>query len=88
MLEPDAAWIVVHLFEGYLVLGLVVASFVVFVPGLGTRVDPGLAASRSGFRLLILPGCILLWPWLVRRALRGDGEPPVERNAHRARSTS
>lgn len=88
MLEPEAARLVVRLLEVYMGLGLVVALLVVFVPSLGSRVDRGLAASRSGFRLLILPGCILLWPWLARRALRGEGDPPIERNAHRARSTS
>ena len=45
------------------------------------RVDPAAAESGWGFRLIILPGVVALWPLL---ALRWRvGEPPSERNAHR-----
>ncbi|MFO0688105.1 MAG: hypothetical protein U0900_05315 [Myxococcota bacterium] len=87
MLEPAAALLVVRFCEGYVGLGLAAALLAVFVPALGSRVDRGIASSPLGFRLLILPGCILLWPWLALRMTRGDGEPPIEGNAHRARST-
>ncbi|MGH7561767.1 MAG: hypothetical protein ACRENB_12205 [Gemmatimonadales bacterium] len=47
------------------------------------RLDPAARAGTWGFRLLIIPGTVLLWPLLARRLLRGEREPPEERNAHR-----
>ncbi|MCZ6727295.1 MAG: hypothetical protein O7A98_08050 [Acidobacteria bacterium] len=47
------------------------------------RVDPAAAGASGGFRLLILPGTVALWPLLAWRWLRADGEPPTESNAHR-----
>lgn len=47
------------------------------------RLDATAAKGPWGFRLLISPGLVALWPWLLRRGLRGNGHPPVERNAHR-----
>lgn len=49
------------------------------------RVDPAAHGSGVGFRLIVLPGVIAMWPLLARRWLRGT-PPPTERNAHRARS--
>ncbi|MDH4130975.1 MAG: hypothetical protein OEW17_04525 [Gemmatimonadota bacterium] len=37
------------------------------------QVDPVARAGSPGFRLLILPGAALLWPWLAVRLLRGEG---------------
>lgn len=48
------------------------------------RLDPHARPGTWGFRLLILPGTVLLWPLLLRRWLSGAHEPPTERNAHRA----
>ncbi|MBY0399674.1 hypothetical protein K2X89_05220 [Myxococcota bacterium] len=81
MLDPDSARLCVGLMLGHLALGVLLAPLVVFV--FGARIDRGLPASGLGFRLLILPGCILLWPILFARCLRGTGELPIERNAHR-----
>jgi hypothetical protein len=47
------------------------------------RIDPSAKGASWGFRLIILPGAIALWPMLLRRWLR-HAPPPVERNAHRA----
>jgi len=47
------------------------------------RIDQQAKGSGAGFRLIILPGVVVWWPLLLRRWLRGDGQPPVERNAHR-----
>ena len=47
------------------------------------RVDPAARESSPGFRLIVLPGVVALWPLLARRWLAGRGGPPVERNAHR-----
>lgn len=46
------------------------------------RVDPAARGAPWGFRLLILPGAVALWPLLLVRWLRA-GPPPEERNAHR-----
>jgi hypothetical protein len=65
----------------YLFCGLVfVIPFVLI--GVG-RIDPHAAHGSWGFRLLITPGTILLWPPLAWRWLKGVHEPPKERNAHR-----
>lgn len=47
-----------------LVFGLVFISFGV------TGVDPAARASRWTFRLLILPGVVMLWPLMAARWLR------------------
>jgi NAD(P)-dependent dehydrogenase (short-subunit alcohol dehydrogenase family) len=39
--------------------------------------------SDWGFRVLILPGTILLWPLLARRWMKGVHEPPEENSPHR-----
>ena len=71
----------VWLLTGYAGLGLVFAlGFVAF--GV-TRVDETARGAGWGFRLLILPGTVALWPLLAWRCWRGGGEPPVERTAHR-----
>ena len=46
-------------------------------------IDPHAAHGSWGFRLLIVPGTLALWPLLLRRWLKGISEPPEERNAHR-----
>jgi hypothetical protein len=65
----------------YLACGLVFAVPFVLV-GVG-KVDPHAAHGTWGFRLLILPGTILLWPLLAQRWLKGVHGPPEEKNAHR-----
>lgn len=52
----------------YLTLGLAFA--VPFAFGWAGRLDPGARGSSVGFRLLLLPGATLLWPWLVARVMR------------------
>ena len=47
------------------------------------RIDPHAEHGSWGFRLLIIPGTILLWPLLARRWMTGPYEPPAERNPHR-----
>jgi len=47
------------------------------------RLDAEAGAGPSGFRVMISPGLVVLWPWLLARARRGTGFPAAERNAHR-----
>ena len=65
----------------YVLLGLVFAPFFVTV-GAG-RIDPSVKHSSWGFRVMIVPGVIALWPILAGRWLRGVQPPPIEKNAHR-----
>lgn len=81
VLEIGTARVVVDLIGSYLAVGLMLAPLLVFV--FGGRIDPGLPGSGVGFRLLIVPGFVLLWPLLALRCLRGAAAPPLERNAHR-----
>jgi hypothetical protein len=47
------------------------------------RLDGAAREATWGFRVIIVPGVVLLWPWLVARLIGGATMPPVERNAHR-----
>lgn len=77
---------IVLLFGLYVALGILVAPVVLF--RLVGRFDPAAAESTRGFRFIVLPGAILLWPLMAVRALRSPGAPPTERNAHRAAAGS
>jgi hypothetical protein len=48
------------------------------------RLDTTAAHGPWGFRILITPGLVGLWPWLLMRVRNTAGEPKPERNAHRA----
>ncbi len=74
-----ATWLV-NALAVYATVGLVFA--IAFVWKGAGKIDPAVASGTIGFRLLILPGTVALWPILARRWLHGEG-PPVERNAHR-----
>ena len=51
--------------------------------GLGiTRVDTATQGSSWRLRLILLPGCMVFWPWLGWLWLRGGGAP-VECTYHR-----
>jgi hypothetical protein len=65
----------------YLICGLAFAvPFAVF--GVG-KIDTHAAHGTWGFRLLIIPGTMLLWPMLAWRWFKGIHAPPEESNAHR-----
>jgi hypothetical protein len=60
-------WLV-HGAKAYLIVGV---AFAVWFGARGAgRLDPAATGSTLGFRLLLLPGAALLWPYLVFR-LRG-----------------
>ena len=66
----------------YAVAGLVFA--VPFVWRFVGTLDPAAQHGTVGFRLLIVPGVVALWPLLLVRLVRGAQAPPDEWNAHRA----
>ena len=74
-----ATWLV-NILAIYAAVGVVFAFAFVW-KGVG-KIDPAAARGTIGFRLLIIPGTVALWPILARRWLRGEG-PPEERTAHR-----
>lgn len=49
-------------------------------------IDPHAVDGSWGFRFLILPGSIALWPWLLHRRLAGTKGPPEQKTAHRLRA--
>ncbi len=65
----------------YLLCGLLFAIPFVLM-GVG-QIDPHAAHGSWGFRILIVPGTIFLWPLLARRWASGTREPPEEANPHR-----
>ena len=76
------ATFVVWIFYTYVVAGLVLLPWWHWT-GL-PRLDSVTAKAPWGFRVLVSPGLIALWPFLLPRAIKGAGRPPVERNAHRS----
>ena len=65
----------------YLVFGLAFAIPFVLV-GV-KRIDPHAAHGSWGFRLLIIPGTMALWPLLLQRWASDVKAPTEEGNAHR-----
>lgn len=87
MAETIAQWIVLAA-TAYVAIGVLFAVPFLIV-GI-KRIDPAAHGSGPGFRLVIAPGVVALWPILLRRWIGGT-PPPTEHNAHReraARSTS
>jgi len=72
-----AGW-VVRLAFAYLLVGILFAAPFAF--RWVARMDPVAAHGTIGFRLLILPGAVLLWPLLARRLWRGGDQPPAPDN--------
>lgn len=65
----------------YLACGLIFA--IPFALTGVTKIDPHAAHGSWGFRVLIIPGTMALWPLLLNRWTSGAKEPPEECNAHR-----
>jgi len=65
----------------YLAAGFVTAVFAL-IRGLG-RIDPDAEKATWGFRLIVLPGLVVLWPVLVRRFRSGEQDPPSEETPHK-----
>jgi hypothetical protein len=70
----------IHLASAYLLAGLIFSA-PFLVAGIG-HIDPQARATPLSFRMIVLPGVLVLWPLLAWRWLRGAGEPPEECSAH------
>ena len=75
-----AANVLVILLGVYVAAGLVFA--LPFVLRGVNRIDSIAGESSWGFRVIIIPGVVALWPILARRWMRGS-PPPAESNPHR-----
>lgn len=64
----------------YLAVGLIFA--LAFVMCGVQRLDPAAEKASWGFRMIILPGTMVLWPMLAARWMSGK-VAPGEKNAHR-----
>lgn len=69
---PEAIDALVHAAIGYCGCGGI--FWIAFVAQLARRLDPDARDATLGFKFLILPGVVVLWPILLRRLLAG-GEP-------------
>lgn len=72
--------VLVALAVAYVAAGLVTAALV--LGGLAGRFDAAARGASAGFHLVVLPGVVLLWPLVLRAALRRDGAE--DRTAHDA----
>lgn len=70
----ETAAALVTLATVYMGIGLLFAVFFVFF-GVA-RVDPEAGEMPVAVRLLILPGCVIMWPLMLSKWLRRRG-PPV-----------
>jgi hypothetical protein len=68
-------WIV-HALEAYILAGVLFAP--AFVVRGAAAVDPAAKGGTLGFRLLISPGVVALWPLLARRWWRAAVAAPQE----------
>lgn len=79
MLSESVAGVVVLALSMYALIGVFVA--LTFLARGAGRIDPAAAQGTLGFRVLVFPGCVALWPFILKRWR--EGGPPRERNAHR-----
>ncbi|MEM0968503.1 MAG: hypothetical protein AAGJ31_04060 [Verrucomicrobiota bacterium] len=66
---------------GYLAIGSLFGLLFAFLGG-ANRTDPGAKDGTWGFRLAIIPGCAIFWPYLLLRWAKGT-PPPEECSYHR-----
>lgn len=67
-----AVTVMLYLMATYLIAG-VLFTFPFQWKGMN-KIDEGVHGSTIGFRIIIVPGCILLWPVLWRRWVKRLGE--------------
>lgn len=74
-----ATWIV-NLVSLYLLAGVIVA--VLYVWRGVTLVDPAARATTWPFRLIIIPGCAALWPFVLMQWIRAEPPPRDDAPSH------
>jgi len=79
-MSVESAQLVATVIEAWLGVGLLVA--VAFACVGTARVDPDARGATLGFKLLVIPGAMLLWPLVLKRWLTAK-LPPTEINSHR-----
>ncbi len=72
--------IILGLAGAYVALGLVFAIPFALI-GAG-KIDPDAQGATWGFRILVIPGAILLWPLMAKRWAMG-AQPAEERTPHK-----
>jgi hypothetical protein len=75
-----ASWLVTAV-GIYVAIGLVFLPFFV-IRGVGA-IDAVAVRGTGLFRLVIVPGVVVFWPYLAKRWFGGATEPPEEKNPHR-----
>jgi len=65
----------------YLGIGLLFSIPFAFIGAGG--IDSTAREATLGFKLIIIPGSMALWPLLAWRWIKGASDPPEEKNAHR-----
>ena len=62
--------LVINIFLGflaiYVLLGLLFGLYFIFIGA--AKIDPGMAESKKGIRVLLFPGVIATWPLFIRKA--------------------
>lgn len=72
--------ILVWIAQGYLALGVVLS--VPLALFFLHRIDPAARGGTWGFRIIVIPGLVILWPLFLWRLVRKQSTPR-ESNAHR-----
>lgn len=62
--------IILYLIMVYLILGIVFALW--FITRLVYKVDEGAMDAPWSFKLIIFPGCVVLWPLLLKKYLNQE----------------
>ncbi|OYW78177.1 MAG: hypothetical protein B7Z37_00625 [Verrucomicrobia bacterium 12-59-8] len=68
----------------YFAIGFLFA-LIFLIAGGPKKIDPGAVKGTTGFRILILPGCMMFWPLLLKRWAKSESLP-TESSAHRIKS--
>jgi len=80
----EAATWLVRVALVYLGCGVLFAIPFLLIPPRGVAsIDPGAREGTWGFRVIVFPGVVALWPVLLRRWISGRDAPPVESTEHR-----
>jgi len=78
--SEDTARTILLLGGGYAALGLAFAA--VFAARGAARLDGAVRGASLGFRLLLVPGSVALWPLLLRRWIGAGRRDERPQNAH------